>query len=553
MLLENIDLNRIQDIEQARQAIVMLFNLVEDMKLENRKLQEENQRLRDENNRLKGEQGKPEIKPSKKRDQLATTDHSSEDERHQPRDWQKGTKVEQIKIDRKQVLGVDREQLPADAEFKGYEEVVVQDIRIETDNVLFRKEKYYSAAERKTYLAELPGGYEGQFGPGIKSLAIVLYYGVNTSEPKIREFFENVGIRISTGELSNLLIKKHPDLHGEKDAIYEAGLYSSPWQHIDDTATRVNGENQHCHIVCNPLYTAYFTTEKKDRLTVLDVLSNHQERTFRLNKEAYEFLHFFRLSERIVSQLEDMPQEQDLSEADINHLLETHLPNLGPQQRRRILEAAGVAAYHAQMEFPIIKLLLCDDAPQFKCLTQELALCWVHEGRHYKKLEPFVPYHYQLLNSFREQFWEFYNQLLSYRQSANAEDKARLSAEFDILFSTVTGYQALDERIAKTRLKKISLLMVLDHPEIPLHNNPAELGARLRVRKRDVSFGPRTQDGAKAWDAFMTLVATAKKLGVSFYHYIYDRISAAYQMPTLADLITEQAKQYPLGVSWEPT
>ncbi|MCL0066085.1 transposase [Dehalococcoidia bacterium] len=368
----------------------------------------------------------------------------------------------------------------------------------------------------------------------------------------MREFFENMGIRISAGELSNLLIKKHPDLHAEKDAIYEAGLCSSPWQHTDDTATRVNGENQHCHIVCNPLYTAYFTTEKKDRLTVLDVLRNHQERTFRLNTETYEFLHFFRLSERIVRQLEGMPQEQDLSEADINHLLETHLPNLGPQQRRRILEAAGVAAYHAQMEFPIIKLLLCDDAPQFKCLTQELALCWVHEGRHYKKLEPFVPYHYQLLNSFRGQFWEFYDQLLSYRQSANAEDKARLSAEFDILFSTVTGYQALDERIAKTRLKKISLLMVLDHPEIPLHNNPAELGARLRVRKRDVSFGPRTQDGAKAWDTFMTLVATSKKLGVSFYHYIHDRISAAYQMPTLADLITEQAKQYPLGVSWEP-
>jgi hypothetical protein len=52
-----------------------------------------------------------------------------------------------------------------------------------------------------------------------------------------------------------------------------------------------------------------------------------------------------------------------------------------------------VAAYHAQLEFPVIQLLVCDDAPQFNWLTAELALCWVHEGRHYKKLAPCVPHH----------------------------------------------------------------------------------------------------------------------------------------------------------------
>ena len=92
--------------------------------------------------------------------------------------------------------------------------------------------------------------------------------------------------------------------------------------------------------------------------------------------------------------------------------------------------------------------------------------------------------------------------------------------------------------------------MVLAHPEIPLHNNPAELGARARVRKRDVSFGPRTREGAKAWDTFMTLAETATKLGVSFYHYIHDRVSGAYQMPALADLIEERAKNLNLGASW---
>jgi hypothetical protein len=48
----------------------------------------------------------------------------------------------------------------------------------------------------------------------------------------------------------------------------------------------------------------------------------------------------------------------------------------------------------------------------------------------------------------------------------------------------------------------------------------------------------------------MTLAATATKLGVSFYHYIHDRVSGAYQMPALADLIPERAQDLTLGASW---
>jgi len=549
-MLENFDPNDIQDIEGARQAIVELLNLVEDLAGGNQELREENQRLRDEINRLKGEQGKPKVKANKKSEE-GSGNYSSESERRKPKPREKRSKRAQVKIDREQVLTVDQAQLPLDAEFKGYEEVVVQDIEIKTDNVLFRKEKYYSPSEHKTYLAELPRGYEGQFGPGIKALAVVLYYGVNTSEPKILEFFENVGIHISSGEVSNLLIKKQDDFHDEKEAIYEAGLRSSPWQHIDDTGTRVNGVNHHCHIVCNPFYTAYITTARKDRLTVLlEVLWSGQDHTFLLNEEAYAFLEQVRLAKKVIAQLRELPQGKMLSIEEMEHLLEEHLPEAGPQQRKRVLEAMGVAAYHAQDVFPVIDLLLCDDAPQFNLLTRAQALCWVHDGRHYKRLTPHVAHHRQLLEDFRKTFWGFYHQILVYQQQPSSEEHTRLSAEFGRVFSTVTGYRALDLRIEKTKAKQSSLLVVLNHPEIPLHNNPAELGARLRVRKRDVSFGPRTQDGVKAWDTFMTLAATAKKLGVSFYHYIHDRMSKTYQMPHLADLIVERAVQHPLALSW---
>ena len=224
---------------------------------------------------------------------------------------------------------------------------------------------------------------------------------------------------------------------------------------------------------------------------------------------------------------------------------------MGPQQRKWILAALAVAAYHAELEFPVVRLLVCDDAPQLTVVTEELALCWVHEGRHYKKLVPYVPSHRALVEDFVQRFWTYYDQLLAYREQPMLEEAARLDREFEALFSTVTGYQALDERIARTCAKKGCLLMVLAHPEIPLHNNPAELGARARVRKRDVSFGPRTREGAKAWDTFMTLAMTATKLGVSFYHYIHDRVSGAFQMPSLASLIAERAKVLNLGASWD--
>jgi Transposase IS66 family len=547
-MLEDLDLHSIAD-EQARELVSRLLNLLEDVRADLRAAQAEIQRLRNEINRLKGEQGQPTIKPNTP--QPSPKDLSSEQERRTPKAWSKGRKMDRIPIDREQVVTVDPARLPPDAVFKGYEDVVVQDVIFRTDNVLFRKEKFYSPSQHTTAMASLPPGYRGQFGPGIKSLALVFYYGAQMSEPKVAELLRSVGVRISDGQVSNLLIKDQAAFHAEKDALYEAGLASSPWPHLDDTSTRVNGQNGYCHIVCNPLFTAYFTRTAKDRLTVIDVLTNHRPRRFVVNAEALSYIEAGGLSAVRRRQLAQVPGDVIMDEAMMQALLETHLPGLGPQQRKWILDATAVAAYHADVEFPVVRLLVCDDAPQFTLVTAELALCWVHEGRHYKKLLPSIPYHQALLEAFVQRFWTDYDQLLAYREQPTPEEATRLAGEFETLFTTVTGYQALDERIAKTRAKQSCLLMVLAHPELPLHNNPAELGARARVRKRDVSFGPRTREGATAWDTFMTLAATATKLGVSFYHYIHDRVSGASQMPSLADLIVERAKVLNLGASWD--
>lgn len=543
-MLDDLDLSGIQD-EAARKLIERLLNLIEELSADLRTTQIENQRLRDENNRLKGEQGKPTIKPN-----TTSSDHSSEKERRKPKKWVKHSKIDRITIDRTQEVIVERTLLPSDAVFKGYKEVVVQDVIIRTDNVLFRKEKWYSASLKRSYLAALPAGYTGEFGPGIRALSLVFYYGSQMTESKIAEWFAHVGISISAGQLSNLLIKNQAAFEAEKEAVYIAGLKSSPWQHIDDTATRVNGQNYHCQVITNPLHTTFVTTESKDRLTILDVLRNGAPRTFCLNDEAFAHLEWVPVSAVTRRQLTRLPRDQIVDQATMEAWIDSVLPKVSAQTRKQILDATAAAAYHLETDKPVVRALVCDGAPQFTWLTEELAACWVHEGRHYKKLEPVVARHRQILDDFLGEFWDYYRELLVYKERPTPQERQRLSKAFDALFYPNTGYADLDERMTLTWFKKNTLLLVLDHPELPLHNNPAELGARQRVRKRDISFGPRTAEGAKAWDTFMSLAATTKQLGLSFYQYIYDRIAKTNQIPALDNIIDEQAADLKLGASW---
>jgi hypothetical protein len=545
--VQKIDLSGIAE-EGTRAIVGLLLNLVEDLRIELKKAHQEIAYLRERLGLGPGGAGKPGDQPGSSPSQQT---HSSEKERKEPQPRTKRAKLSEIRIDKEVKLDLDRATLPPDAQDKGYQAVVVQELRIATENVRFLRKKYYSASSGKTYLAPLPDGYCGEYGPNVKTLCVMFSHLCHMTEPKIGEWFANMGILISDGQISHLLTEGHEAFHREKEEIVEAGLHSSPWQHMDDTGTRVDGVNWHCQVICNPLYTAYFTTERKDRLTVIDVLRNQRKRVFRLNDEAVAWLRQFAVSERTREQLRHLPWDQELSETELDDGLQQHLPQLGATARSRIVEASAIAAYHAEVGHPVVRLLICDDAKQFKLVTGELGLCWIHDGRHYKILEPCVAYHRQLLDAFLKRYWDYYKELLAYRQQPRAEEAMRLSGAFDELFSTVTDYAALDQRIAKTKANKGQLLMVLRHPEIPLHNNPAELGARGRVRKRVVSYGPRSQQGAKGWDTFQTLLGTAKKLGVNFFHYLRDRIGGTRKMPSLADLIQQRANDLQLGSSWE--
>ncbi len=545
-ILESLQINP-DDISNKKDAeiIRILLQIIEQLNLEVNALKAELQKIRDELSTLKGEQGKPKIPISKKK----STDFSSEKERkplNPPSEKKSKEKLSKIKIDATEVCPVDKSTLPDDAVFKRYDIVVVQEITITTKNTAYMKEVYYSPSQHQNYTGELPKGVEGEFGPGVKSLVITLKHGANVSEPKIHDFLENVGILISPATISRILTKNLDIFHQEKADIFRAGLESTRYQQIDDTGAKVKGKNHYVEIICNPFYTAYFTIPHKNRLSILDILQGGKPRTYLFNHEAFTLLEYFRLSRKIISKLRNAAFDKELDENQMQQLLGEIFPdpNKGENNRTRIMEAGAIAAYHNQKEFPVVKALLSDAAPQYKKLTDEQALCWVHDGRDYTKLVPVVPLHKKELQDFRSEYWSYYGKLLLFKLDPSQEHAEKLTAEFDRLVSTKTNYDALNELITKTKEIKSELLLTLKYPEIPLHNNAAELGAREQVRKRDVSLHTMTEEGTKASDTFSTIVQTAKKLGVSAYEYFNDRVSKAFKLPSLAELIGKKAQEF---------
>jgi len=68
-----------------------------------------------------------------------------------------------------------------------------------------------------------------------------------------------------------------------------------------------------------------------------------------------------------------------------------------------------------------------------------------------------------------------------------------------------------------------------------LHNNPAELGARTIVLRRNISYGTQTKDGTQAWDTLCPLLLRLV-LGISFFEYVRDRIRTE-NIESLAQII----------------
>jgi hypothetical protein len=536
---------------EAEQAVGTLLNVVEALSADRKELAQEVARLRQQLEQKKKPKTTSEAKQPDQAKANNASDHSSEKRRRQREKKNRRARdrrsFKDLKIHEVIECPVDPATLPPDAVRVEDESVVVQDIEIKPRNLRFQRQVYYSAAAGKFFRGLLPSGYDvGDFGADLRALILSLKYCGNMSEPKIREFLENFDVQISAGSLSNILTNTATSFEPEYHDVLMAGLSSTAYQQTDDTSARVAGQAWHTHVLCNPFYTWYSTRPGKDRLTVLAVLQNQREARFRFNAQTLallrdEFTIPGKWQPALASLIDEQGGDVELDTASLKSLLDGWFDGSCQQMRTAIEHAAAIISYRQQTSVPVIDVLVCDDAGQFKLLTDHLALCWIHAGRHYERLSPVVPRHATALDNFAERYWDLYAELQDYRAGPSDARATKLRQEFDKLFATRTGYDALDDRIAKTAAKKEDLLTVLSHPSVPLHNNASELGARVSARRRDVSLHSRSARGARAMDIFTTLVQTCKKLSMSGYAYFRDRLRKVIPVPALAIRIRQAA------------
>ena len=218
--------------ERIKVCLEHLCNLVEALYKENIELKRENQKLKDEINKLKGEKGKTDIKTNSSK-KGSKEEKSLSKATKEKKKWQKGSKLDKIKIDTKEPIKYEG-RLPDDAQYKGYRSVVVQGLIIKTNNIEYQLERYYSPSEKKTYEASLPDNIEGEYDAGLKSWVLFWYYHNRTPEKKIHQMLTDIGTIISEGKISDIITKRHDGFHQEKAQIIKAGLQSSTYQHIDE-------------------------------------------------------------------------------------------------------------------------------------------------------------------------------------------------------------------------------------------------------------------------------------------------------------------------------
>lgn len=491
---------------------------------------EEIARLKDEIAILKGEKGRPNIKPSGLNKNAGSGDDSGGQQR---RGKPSCKKTHQLKIHHERVI--EPASLPPGSKFKGYEGFVVQDIAINLSNTRYLRARY-EALDGKTVIGELPAGIAGShFGPTLRSYILSQYYQQHVPQNLILQQVWELGVRISAGELNRIIIEEKEAFHAEKDELLRAGLEVSSYVNVDDTGARHQGRNGFCTHIGNELFTWFSSTESKSRINFLKLLQADIPE-YVIDDAARQYMREQRL-----------PTEQLRLFAD-NRVFpnkvvwELHLKGLGLNERfcRIATEGALVACLLEHGKFSEL-VIVSDDAGQFNVAGFLNALCWVHAERTINKLIPYTDDNRQAVELVRDQIWRLYQDLKAYKAAPTDQMKSALARRFDEIFTQKTCFQTLNLALQRIHHNKKELLLVLQRPEIPLHNNLSENDIRDYVKKRKISATTRSDAGRKARDTMLSLKKTCQKLGISFWRYLLDRTSGQNSIPQLPVLIRATA------------
>lgn len=523
LLLRTCHLQRKQLVEHEQQ--------IQLLREQNTLQAEQIQQLKDEIARLKGEKGRPNIKPSGlNRDCGAATGGDGQKSRGKPG----CRKTHKLKIHHERVI--EPKHIPEGSRFKGYERYVVQDIQINLNNTRYLRARY-ETADGETIIGQLPAEVSGShFGPTLRSYILSQYYQSHVPQNLILKQLWELGVRISAGELNRIIIEDKNIFHTEKDEVLRVGLEVSDYVQVDDTGARHQGKNGYCTHIGNELFAWFSSTESKSRINFLELL-RADGTEYVIDDLARRYMRQQRLP---TAQLALFANDQVLADKD---LWGSHLQQLGLNERcRRIAtEGALVANLIKHGKFSEL-VIMSDDAGQFNITGFLNALCWVHAERNIHKIIPFTEDNRIAQELLRDQIWRLYQDLKSYKAAPSNDVKNALARRFDEIFTQKTCFQTLNLALDRIYKNKQELLLVLERPEIPLHNNLSENDIRDYVKKRKISATTRSEAGRKARDTMLSLKKTCQKLGISFWHYLYDRISKQDLIPPLPQMIRAKAQ-----------
>ena len=518
----SIDESKLSDEEKNNPTIQLLLEII-------RQQAEVIEQLKDEINRLKNHPRKPKIKPSN-----LEKKKKAKSKKGKRAGSEKKFKTGELEIHK--VKEIEPDYIPSGSRFIDYRDFVVQDVKIEPYNTRYRL-KVYETPDGDYIAGKLPENLNGKhFGPSLIRFVLYQYYHCHVTQPLLLEQLREIGIDISSGHLNNLLIESKEEFHREKDDILSAGLQVCSYINVDDTGARHKGKNGYCTYIGNEAFSWFASTERKNRINFLKCLrAGHSD--FYLNIEALTYMEVNKLPkdqlQSLIDHFDDMfPSQQHW---------DTFLKDNGivkPRHRKIATEGALIGSI---VEHGISNnlVIVSDDAGQFNVLCH--ALCWVHAERLIGKVVPFSDQARKDLEDVKEQIWNLYNDLKEYKHNPNAKDRQRLKKAFDKIFTTKTDSATLNEALKRIHKNKAELLLVLERPDIPLHNNSAENAIREYVKKRKISGGTRSESGRLARDTFTSLKKTCRKLGISFWRYLKDRIENIGFYPTLSSMIKERA------------
>ena len=531
--------------------------VIEEINEENKKLKEEIQLLKNEIAELKKAPRRPKIKANIKPQNSKNSQTDLNPPEKRPGSAKKS---KQLEIHETKVLRP--ENIPEGSTLKRTRSYEVQDLRIVVHNTRYLLEEW-ETPDGEILSAQKPKNEsQNHFGNELCAFILDQHHQCQVTQPLLYEQLREFGIDISEGQLNNILTENNHLFHQEKNEILQSALKVSSYIQVDDTGARHDGKNGYCTQIGNEFFAWFQSTENKSRINFLEILNSvYTNAGYLLNERAFEYMLVNGLPkislEKLKNSLSTLPLcNSNVIPIDIhlnskpseqgikNHFLtkESWLDwlkkqNIVNKTHIKIATEAVLLAGALKGGLNEDLVILSDDAGQFNIPFLIHALCWIHEERHIKKLIPTTESYRTIQEKTLEDFWNLYRTIKEYKKNPTLEFRISIQNSFDELFKRKTGYVLLDLVLQRALIKKKELLVVLERPDIPLHNNGSETDIREYVKRKKVSGGTRSLSGQQSRDTFASVKKTCRKLGLSFYTYLKDRLSGTFKIAKLGSLI----------------